>query len=62
MNVTYSGSEVCAIKNKVELNAEKKILTLLESCFLILLLIDFLRLQYDPESQMLFISLSDEAK
>lgn len=24
VNLTYSGGEVCAIKNKVELNAEKK--------------------------------------
>lgn len=41
VNLTYSGSEVCAIKNRVELNAEKKPLTLLESCFLTLLVIDY---------------------
>lgn len=33
VNLTYSGGEVCAIKNIVELNAEEKPSTPLESFF-----------------------------
>ena len=45
LNLTCSGGEVCAMKNKVELSAEKKTTdTLRIICFLVLLLIDFIKI------------------
>ena len=63
VNLTCSGGEVCAIQNQVDLSAEEKTIDALGiKCFLILLLIDFLKLEYDLETQILFIFPSDKAK
>lgn len=63
VNLTYSGGEVCAIKNQVELSTQKKKNYWRSwNPVLILLLIDFLKLQCDLETQILFTSLSVKAK